>query len=95
MQSYRSELGVVAAGLAVMGTLSRSGLINIASANFPCDNESAFLSTNRPLTDNIFHHIEGDYDLVSKMKDLQENWFRALQLRMNGSNDMQTTSTVN
>jgi hypothetical protein len=31
MQSYRSELGGVAAGLAVLGTLSRSGLINIAS----------------------------------------------------------------
>jgi hypothetical protein len=34
MQSYRSELGGVAAGIAVLGTLSRSGLINIASATF-------------------------------------------------------------
>jgi hypothetical protein len=30
MQSYRSELGGVAAGTAVLGTLSRSGLVNIA-----------------------------------------------------------------
>jgi hypothetical protein len=44
MQSYRSDLGGVAAGLAVLGTLSRSGLINIASTTFLCDNESAVLS---------------------------------------------------
>jgi hypothetical protein len=39
MQSYRSELGRgVAAGLVVLGTLSRSGLVNIASAMFLCNN---------------------------------------------------------
>jgi hypothetical protein len=57
MQSCRSELGDVAAGLAVLGTLIRPGLINIASVTFMCDNESAILSTNRPLTDSIFHRI--------------------------------------
>jgi hypothetical protein len=46
MQSYRSDSGGVAAGLAVLRTFSRSGLINIASATFICDNESAVLSTN-------------------------------------------------
>jgi hypothetical protein len=80
MQSYRSELGGVSAGLAVLGTLSRSGLINIESATFLCDNESAFLSTNRPLTDSIFHRIEGGHDLVSTIKDLQENWCRGLDI---------------
>jgi hypothetical protein len=70
MQSYRSELGSVAAGLAVIVTLIRSGLINIASATFLCDNESAVLSTNIPLPDSIFHRIEGDHDLVSTIKDL-------------------------
>jgi hypothetical protein len=74
MQSYMSELGGVAAGLAVLGTLRRSGIINIASATFMCDNESAVLLTNRQLTDSIFHRIEGDHDLVSTIKDLQENW---------------------
>jgi hypothetical protein len=74
MQSYRSELG----GLAVLRTLSRSGLINIASATFLCDNESAVLSTNRPPTVSIFHRIEGYHDLVSTIKDLQENWCRGL-----------------
>jgi hypothetical protein len=80
MQSYRSELGGVAAGLAVLGTLSRSGLINIASTTFLCDNASAELSTNRPLTDSIFHRIEGDNDLVSTIKDLQENWCRGMDI---------------
>jgi hypothetical protein len=70
----------VAAGLAVLRTLSRSGLINIASTTFLYDNESAVLSTNRPLTDSIFHRIEGDHDLVSTIKDLQENWCRDLDI---------------
>jgi hypothetical protein len=47
MQSYRSELGGVEAGLTVLGTLSRSGLINIASTTFLCDNASVILSANR------------------------------------------------
>jgi hypothetical protein len=80
MQSYLSELGGVAAGRAVLGTLSRSGLINIASTTFLCDNASAILSANRPLTDSIFHRIEGDHDLVSTIKDLQENWCRGMDI---------------
>jgi hypothetical protein len=78
MQSYRSELGGVASGLAVLRNLSRSGLINIASTTFLCDNESAVLLTNRPLTDSIFHRIEGDHNLVSTIRDLQENWCRGM-----------------
>jgi hypothetical protein len=80
MQLYRSELGGAAAGLAVLGTLSRPGLINIASATFLCDNESDVLWTNMPLTDSIFHCIEGDHELVSTIKDLQENWCRGLDI---------------
>jgi hypothetical protein len=80
MQSYRAELGGVAAGLALLGTLSRLGLINTASATFMCDNKSDVLSTNRPLTDSIFHRIEGDHDLVSTIKYLQENWCRGLDI---------------
>jgi hypothetical protein len=80
MQSYRSELGGVASRLAVLGTLSRSGLINIASKTFLCNNEYAVLLTNRPLTDSIFHRIEGDNDLVSQIKDLQVNWCRGLDI---------------
>jgi hypothetical protein len=80
MKSYRSELGGVTAGITFLGTLSRSGLINIASTTFMCDNESAVLSTKRPLIDSIFHRIEGDHDLVSTIKDLQENWCRGLDI---------------
>jgi hypothetical protein len=78
MQSYISELGGVSVGLAISGTFSTSGLINITSVMFLCDNESTVLSTNRPLTDSIFHRIEGDHDLVSMIEDLQENWCRGL-----------------
>jgi hypothetical protein len=70
----------MSAGLAFLGTLSRSGLINIASTTFLCDSESAVLSTNRPLTDSIFHSIERDHDLVSSIKDLQENWCRGMDI---------------
>jgi hypothetical protein len=80
MQSYLSELEGVSAGLAVLGTLSRSGLINIASTMFLYDNASAILSANRPLTDSIFHQIEGDHDFVSTIKDLQENWCRGMDI---------------
>jgi hypothetical protein len=47
---------------------------------FLYDNESAVLSNNRPLTDTIFHRIEGDHDVVSTIKDLQENWCRGLDI---------------
>jgi hypothetical protein len=80
VQSYRSELGGVAAGLAVLGTLSRPGLINIASTTFLYDNESTLLLTNRPLTDIIFHRIEGDHDLVSTINDLQESWYHGMDI---------------
>jgi hypothetical protein len=80
MQSYRSELGDVAAELTVLGTLIRAVLINIASTTFLCDNASAILSANRPLIDSIFHLIEGDHDLVSTIKDLQENWCRGMDI---------------
>jgi hypothetical protein len=33
-----------------------------------------------PMTDSIFHLIEGDHALVSTIKDLQENWCRGLDI---------------
>jgi hypothetical protein len=80
MQSNRSELEGVATSLAILGTLSRYGLIKAASATFVCDNESAVLSTKRPLPDIISHHMEGDHDLVSTIRDLQENWCRGIEI---------------
>jgi hypothetical protein len=70
----------VAEVIALLGTLIRSGLINIASARFMCDNESAVLSTNMPLTDSSFHCIGGGHVLFSTIKDLQENWYRGLEI---------------
>jgi hypothetical protein len=70
----------VVAGLVVLGTLVRYGLINIASAIFMCHNESTVLSIKRPLTDSIFHRIEGDHDLVSTIKGLQENWCQGIAI---------------
>jgi hypothetical protein len=41
MTLYRSELGGICAGMAVIRTMARSGKINIRSVRFVCDNESA------------------------------------------------------
>jgi hypothetical protein len=95
MTSYRSELGGVAVGLALIGNLSRSGLINIASTTCLCDNESTVLSTKRPLPDSIFHHLEDDHNLVSRSKTCRRTGAATSKLRMSGSKDTRTTYTVN
>jgi hypothetical protein len=41
MTSYRSELGGICAGMAMIGTMARSGEINIRSVKLVCDNEAA------------------------------------------------------
>jgi hypothetical protein len=46
MTSYRSELGGICAGLAVIGVLARSGRINIRSVRLVCDNEAAVNQCN-------------------------------------------------
>jgi hypothetical protein len=40
MTSYRSELGGIASGLAVIGTLVRSGKIKVKTVKFVSDNEA-------------------------------------------------------
>jgi hypothetical protein len=47
MISYRSELGGVCAGMAVIGTMARSEVINIRSVGFVCDNEAAVNRCNQ------------------------------------------------
>jgi hypothetical protein len=74
MTSYRSELGGIIAGLAVLGTLIRSGLINARSIKFICENSAAILASKGELTQSIFHRTEGDHDLIATMKYLQHNW---------------------
>jgi hypothetical protein len=63
--SYRSELGGIASGLAVIGTLVRSGKIKVKSVKLVCDNEAAVKACKRKRTQSVFHRTEGDHDLVS------------------------------
>jgi hypothetical protein len=74
MTYYRSELGGVCAGMAVIGTMARSGKINIRSVRFVCDNESAVKRCNKKQTKSVFHNTEGDWDLVSTYRDLKRQW---------------------
>jgi hypothetical protein len=73
MTSYRSELGGKITGLAVPGTLIRSGLINARSITLICDNGPAILASKRELTQSIFHRTDGDHDFIATMKYLQHN----------------------
>jgi hypothetical protein len=70
MTSYRSELGGMVAGLAVLGTLFRSGAMNIRSIRFICDNESAVTVERRPKSESIFHNTICDRDLIVTIQDL-------------------------
>jgi hypothetical protein len=80
MTSYRSELAVLAVGLAVIGTLAQSGLINIRLVRCVCDNKSAIISNNRQRTDIIFHKRETDVDAISTIQELQEIWCNNLDI---------------
>jgi ribonuclease HI len=80
MTSSRSELGGLAAGLAVLGTLTRSGLINICVVRCVCDNKSAILDSKRQPSDSIFHKAETDYDVISTIHELQEMWRNNLEI---------------
>jgi hypothetical protein len=73
MSSYRSELSGIVAGLATLGTLFRSGHINIRSVQFLCDNKSAVFAAKRPITDSIFFNTKGDWELIAMVHDLLDN----------------------
>jgi hypothetical protein len=74
MSSYRSKLGGVVAGLAALGTLFRSGRINIRSVQFLCDNESAVLAAKQPITNSILFNTKGDWVLIAMVAELLDNW---------------------
>jgi hypothetical protein len=74
MTSYRSELGRLCAVMAVIGTMARSGEINIRSVRFVCDNEAAVKWCNQKQTKIVFHNTEGDWDLVSTYHYLKRQW---------------------
>jgi uncharacterized protein YozE (UPF0346 family) len=75
------SLGGLAAGLAVLGTLTRSGLINIRSVKCVCDNKSAILASKRQPSGRIFHKTETDYDVISTIHELQAMWYNNLDIK--------------
>jgi hypothetical protein len=81
MKSCRSELGGLAAGLAVIGTLERSDIINIRSVKCVCNKKSAILTSNRQPSDSIFHKTETDYDVISTIHELQYMWCNKLEIK--------------
>jgi hypothetical protein len=80
MTSYRSELGGLVAGLAVLGTLLRSGTVNIRSIRFICDKESAVTAARRPKSESIFHNTRCDWDLIAMIQDLIIQWCKWIAL---------------
>jgi ribonuclease HI len=74
MTSYWSELGGICAGMAVIGTMARSGEINTRSVRFVCDNEAAVKRCSQKQTNSVFHNTEGDCDLVSTCRELKRQW---------------------
>jgi ribonuclease HI len=81
MTPYRLELGGLAAGLAVLGTLVRPGIIIIRSVKCVCYIKSAILSSNRQPSDSIFHKTETDYDVRSTIHELKEMWCNSLEIK--------------
>jgi ribonuclease HI len=81
MTSYRSELGGIASGLAVIGTLVRSGKIKVKSVKLVCNNEAAVKACTRKRTQSIFHRTEGDHDLISTIHYLQDNWCQNFEVK--------------
>jgi hypothetical protein len=80
MTSYRSELRGLVAGLAVLGTLFRSGALNIRSIRFICDNGSAVTAARRPKSESIFHNTRCDWDLIATIQELIVRWCKGIAL---------------
>jgi hypothetical protein len=74
MTSYKSDLGGISAGMAVIGVLARSGLINTRTFRLVCDNEASFKRCNQKLTSSIYHSTESDWDLLKMFHSLQDEW---------------------
>jgi hypothetical protein len=74
MKSCMSELGGIASGLAVIGTLVRSGKIKVKLVKFVCDNDAAIKACKRKRTQSVFHRTKGNHDLISTIHYVQEHW---------------------
>jgi hypothetical protein len=82
MTSYRSELGGICAGLAVIGLLARSGHINIRTAPLVCDNEAAIRWCNQKPTSSTYHNTEIEWDLLKTFHSLQDEWCKAISTKV-------------
>jgi hypothetical protein len=80
MTSYRSELGGIISGLADIDMLNWSGLVCLRRIKFVSDNSAAIIAAKRTVTQNVFHRLKSDYDLISTMKFLQGNWCRDYEI---------------
>jgi ribonuclease HI len=78
--SYRSELGGIVSGLAVIGTLERYGKIKVRSVKLVCDSDAAIKAYKRKCTQSVFHSTEGDQDLISTIHYLQESWCQDIDI---------------
>jgi hypothetical protein len=76
MISYRSERWGIASGIAVIGTLVRSGKIKVKTVKFVCDNEAAIKACKRKRTQSVYHRTEGDHGIISTIHFLQEHWWQ-------------------
>jgi hypothetical protein len=75
---YRSELGGICAGLAVIGVRTRSECINIRSVRLVCNNEAAVKRCNQKLTSSIYHNTESDWGLLKTFHILQDEWCKEI-----------------
>jgi hypothetical protein len=80
MMSYRSEVGGIASGLAVIGMLVRSGKIKVKSVKLVCDNKAAVQVCTRQRTQSVFHRTEGNHDRVSTIHYLQDTWCQDIDI---------------
>jgi hypothetical protein len=81
MSSYHSELDGISAGLATLGTLYRSGRLNIRSVWFICNNESAILTAKMPITNSIYFNTKDNWDLIATSLDLLDNWCNDMDIK--------------
>jgi hypothetical protein len=72
MMSYRSELGGICAGLAVIGFLGRSDWINIESVRLVCDKEAAVKRCNQKMISSSYHNTDSNWDLLKTFHSLKD-----------------------
>jgi hypothetical protein len=82
MSTHCSELGGIVAGLAALGTLYISGRFNIRSVRFLCENDSSVLAAKRPIAYSILFNTKGDWDLITMVHDLLDNWCNDMNIKL-------------